>query len=549
MLRLNVNKVSKNIGALEILKDISFKVYTGDKIGIVGRNGCGKTTLIKMIIDESSPTYGTINCYSRIGYLPQDNNSMENSKVIEIIGSSRYDKDTNELINNFQLKDLMNKNMSQLSGGEKTKVLFVKALLNDPEFLILDEPTNHLDWYTIELMESYLNRFKGSILIISHDRHFLDNVVSNIYEIDNGKLNKYSGNYSFYNNQKKLEREKQLIEYEEYIKKKRSLELAARKTMDRANKYNNMSTNDFQRHKAAKIAKRSKAIVSRLNALENKNKPFKPKEINIKIDSILDKTGNILLKGNNISKSFEKPLFRNINFLIEKNSRIGIVGKNGSGKTTLLKIILGNEDFLGNLSLSSTTKIGYFSQELENLNTKNTVIDELAFISGDNSNVRNILGSMMFRGDSIYKKIASLSYGEKVRVSFSKLILEEHNLLILDEPTNFLDIPTQELIEEALLNYKGAILFVSHDRYFVEKMAKEIWELENQNLNIYLGEYDYYLDKKKNINKVHPKEEILSLEMKLSYLSFKLLDCSKEEKENLEKEYFEVSKKLNELKK
>ena len=548
---MDVNNISKSIGSLKILDSISFKLYKGDKVGLIGKNGVGKSTLCKIIIGETSKDNGNISLLGKVGYLPQSIKTREDIKAEDFIGKIYDYNYLMDLLTKLNLKDLMKQNISTLSGGERTKLCFAKTMAEKPDVLLLDEPTNQLDWESMSVIEDYINKFNGAVLIISHDRFFLDRTVSQIYELENMKVNLYRGNYSFYASQKRIEKEKVLLEYEEYMKKKRALEEAARKQMERSNKYNNISVNDFQRHKASKIAKRSKAIISRLENMEEKEKPFKPKEVNIKLDQRIEKTSNVLIRATNISKSFDRLIFKDISFTIEKESRIALLGRNGSGKSTLLKTIMGKETFQGDLSISPSLKIGYLSQGLENLEADSTVIDEMKKVHSDETYIRTILGAMLFRNDDVYKNIEILSFGEKVRVAFSKLIIEDNCLLILDEPTNFLDIPTSEAIEEALLSYKGAILFVSHDRFLVKKLAKEIWELESKKLIKYLSGYDYYLRKKDETEssaEKNVKEEILALEMRLSHISFKLLSCSETDKKILESEYFKIAEKLRNLK-
>lgn len=549
---LDVNSVSKFIEDKEILKNINFKLYRKDKIGIVGRNGIGKTTLLRVITSELETDSGSIKFYGRYGYLPQNLFINNNLFVYELMEETKKYGEFLELLNRFGLSDAEKQKVETLSGGEKTKLYLIRLLLQNPDILILDEPTNHLDYETIEWLENFINEFSGAVLIVTHDRYFLDKTVSKIFELEDKTIREYSGGYTFYATQKKIELDRARLEYEEYIKKKRQLEIAARKHMERANRYNDMSANDFQRGKANKIAKRSKAIISRLQNIEEKEKPKIPKNISIKLEGSSDKTSEILIRVQNISKTYDKTLFENISFSIYRNARIGLIGKNGVGKSTLLKGLMGTISLDGDISISPSVKIGYFSQELEELNLNSTILEELKKINSDESYVRTLLGCMLFRRDDVYKRIENLSYGERVRVAFLKLILEENNLLILDEPTNFLDIPTREIIEEALLDYEGAILFVSHDRYFVEKIAEEIWELSNNDLIQYLGNYSYYLNKKKQSQSkknIDINEEILRLEMQLSHISFRLMNCKDDEKSDLEKEYFEVTKKLKELKK
>lgn len=548
---LDVNNVSKSIKDKEILKDISFKLYRKDKIGLVGRNGVGKTTLLKIITSELEADFGNIKFYGSFGYLPQNLFVNNHMYVYELMNETNKYGDFLRLLNKFGLKGIEKQKIESLSGGEKTKLYLIKLLLKKPDILILDEPTNHMDNQTKEWLEDFINNFDGAVLMVTHDRYFLDRTVTKIFELENKTIKEYKGGYTFYARQKQVELDKARREYDEYIKEKRKLEEAARKHMERANKYNNMSKNDFQRHKAAKIAKRAKAIISRLENMEEKKKPIVYKNINIKLEGSSDKISNILVRAEGLSKSYDKVLFENVSFNIYRNSRIGLVGKNGVGKSTLLKGIMGRVQLEGNIYIAPSAKIGYFSQELEGLNLDLTILEELKSINNDENYVRTLLGSMLFRRDDVYKKISNLSYGEKVRVAFLKLILEENNLLILDELTNFLDIPTKEIIEDALLDYEGAILFVSHDKYFINKIAEEIWELSNNGITQYLGGYSYYLDKKSKSSsneRINIKEKILRLQMELSHISFKLMNCSDEEKGQLEKKYFDIEKELKKLK-
>lgn len=548
---LDVNNISKFIEDKEILKNISFKLYRNDKVGIVGRNGVGKTTLLEIITSNIEADEGTVKFYSSYGYLPQDLFMEDDLYVYKLMEKTKQYGDFLKLLNKFGIKNVENQKIKHLSGGEKTKLYLITLLLKKPEVLIFDEPTNHLDYETIEWLENFINTFNGAVLMVTHDRYFLDRTVSKIFELENKSISKYSGNYSFFANEKKIKLAKEKLEYKEYIKKKRQLEIAARKHMERANRYNDMSVDDFQRGKASKIAKKSKAIISRLENIEKKEKPKISKNINIKFEPSSNKTGDILIRAENLSKSYDKPLFSNISFNIHKNSKIGLVGRNGVGKSTLLKGIVGKIPLDGNIIISPSSKIGYFSQELEELNLKSTILQELKSVNSDESYVRTLLGCMLFRRDDVYKRIENLSYGERVRVTFLKLLLEENNLLILDEPTNFLDIPTREVIEDALMDFEGSILFVSHDRYFVEKIADEIWELSNNKLIQYLGNYSYYLDKKKisqSKDDYDMESEILKLEMQLSHISFKLMNCKENEKEELEKKYLEIAETLKKVK-
>lgn len=548
---LNVDNISKFIKHNEILKDISFKLYRKDKVGIVGKNGIGKTTLLRILVSELESDTGHVKFYGRYGYLPQNLFIESHMYVYELMEETKKYGEFLELLNRFGLNTIEQQKIQTLSGGEKTKLYLIRLLLQNPDILILDEPTNHLDYESIEWLKNFINSFNGAVLMVTHDRYFLDKTVSKIFELEDKHITEYSGGYTFYANKKKAALDKARLEYGIYVKEKRKLEAAARKHMERANKYNNMSKDDFQRHKAAKIAKRSKAIISRLENMEEKEKPSIQKTIKIKLEGSSEKTSNILIRAEQISKTYHRTIFKNISFNIISSTRAALIGKNGVGKSTLLKSLVGKVPVEGKIYIPPSIKIGYFSQELEDLDLDCTILQEMKKTYKDESHIRTFLGCMLFRRDDVYKKIGDLSFGERVRVAFLKLMLEENHLLILDEPTNFLDIPTREIIEEALLDYEGAILLVSHDRYFVDKIATEVWELTEQGLVRYFCPYTDYLDKiKLSFSKeiIDIKEKILKLEMELSHISFKLMNCKNEEKAGLEKEYFQSLEKLKELK-
>lgn len=548
---LNVDNISKFIKHNEILKDISFKLYRKDKVGIVGKNGIGKTTLLRILVSELESDTGHVKFYGRYGYLPQNLFIESHMYVYELMEETKKYGEFLELLNRFGLNTIEQQKIQTLSGGEKTKLYLIRLLLQNPDILILDEPTNHLDYESIEWLKNFINSFNGAVLMVTHDRYFLDKTVSKIFELEDKHITEYSGGYTFYANKKKAALDKARLEYGIYVKEKRKLEAAARKHMERANKYNNMSKDDFQRHKAAKIAKRSKAIISRLENMEEKEKPSIQKTIKIKLEGSSEKTSNILIRAEQISKTYHRTIFKNISFNIISSTRAALIGKNGVGKSTLLKSLVGKVPVEGKIYIPPSIKIGYFSQELEDLDLDCTILQEMKKTYKDESHIRTFLGCMLFRRDDVYKKIGDLSFGERVRVAFLKLMLEENHLLILDEPTNFLDIPTREIIEEALLDYEGAILLVSHDRYFVDKIATEVWELTEQGLVQYFCPYTDYLDKiKLSFSKeiIDIKEKILKLEMELSHISFKLMNCKNEEKAGLEKEYFQSLEKLKELK-
>lgn len=548
---LNVNSITKYIKDKKILENVSFKIYEKQKIGLIGPNGAGKSTLLKVIMKEIISDDGSVDVRRNIGYLPQDFSMDEDKTVEEFLNEYEFHHNLIPTLNRLNINDKYRQRIETLSGGEKTRLYITRIILSNPQLLILDEPTNHLDYEGIKWLVDFISKFQGGVLIVSHDRYFLEKTVNKILELEKGSLREYNGGYSFYKDAKEKEFEREIIAYEAYKKEKKKLELAARKVMERSNKYNNMSQNDFYRGKAAKIAKRSKAIISRLEQMEEVSKPNQPLKINLAFDEEGKRLGDILVRGEKLKKVYENTIFENISFQIQRNKRIGIIGKNGVGKSTLLKAIVGIESVDGNITISPSIKIGYFSQELKNLDENLTLLDEVKNIEADQSKVRNLMACMLFKGEDVFKKISNLSFGERVRIIFLKLILGGYQLLVLDEPTNFLDIISREKIEEALLDYEGAILFVSHDHYFVRRMAQEIWEMDNKGITRYLGDYEYYLDKKsqnEEKNNRIPKEEILNLEMELSTISFKLISCNDNEKKELEEKYFEVLQQLKYLK-
>lgn len=545
LLKLNVSNISKTYLDKELLKDISFSISNDERIGIVGRNGCGKTTLMKIILGEIQSDNGFYDQKCRIGYLPQAN-EIDDINLGQIINNKKISKNIRKLIRDLDLEKLKYKDISLLSGGEKTKLLFVKAVMEEPDLLFLDEPTNFLDWKTIETIECFLKTYKGAILTISHDRVFLDNLVEEIFEINKGKLKKYKGNFTSYKEQKEKEEQRNKIEYIKYKKKEKALRQAAQGIMDKANKLNATSKDDYLRGRNKKLAKKSKSILKRIEKIKKVDKPFIDKEVNITFDEA-DTISPILISGEGITKSFDVPLFNDINFEINRGRKIALLGDNGTGKSTLINIILGRTDYIGSIRINPSTKIGYMPQEFEGFDFENTIIDEMKSVTDDLSLIRNTLGHLMIREDNIFKKFKQLSYGEKVRVALAKLLIQEYNMLILDEPTNFLDIPTKELIEEAIKEYNNSILFVTHDRYLVKNIANEIWELKDKSLNVYLGDFDYYSSK--IIDKPDEKVDVLVLEMKLADLSFKLSSVKDKQKEELEKEYSDLVRKLREAKK
>lgn len=564
-----------------IFENLSGKINDRDKVGIIGTNGVGKTTLIKILVGEEDCDTGKVEVLPssiKIGYLKQNNDFDEDISVVQKIQRYKtefiykYSQDKNQTYEKNLKKSLtdmgfndrdLNKKISKLSGGEKTKLSLCLVLMNNPDVLVLDEPTNHLDVDAIKWLESFLSKLNKTIIIISHDRLFLDNTVKKIFEMHYDNINEYSGNYSSYKYQKGInikninkehsKQEREIKHLEEVIQEKRQW-------FDKAHKA--AGNNDHLRKLAGKHMNAVWSKEKKLEKiLENKIDPYKA---NIPAAFYLinknninkNKLPNYLIKVNRLKKSFEnKVLFDSAALNVKKGDKAALVGSNGSGKTTLLKMIVGSEKpNSGTVYLPISIKLAYFSQELENLNHDNTIVDEVMSIGICRNDARLMLGSLLFKGEDVFKIITKLSMGEKCRVAFAKLLLSGSDILILDEPTNYLDIVSKENIEEVLNQYEGTILFVSHDRYFINSFATKIFEIDNQKIITYEGNYDYYLSKKAemqnrvtaNMNYDKIKDEILQLECELSFLCGRLSEVNLPECSKLETQvkFIDTSEKL-----
>lgn len=517
-----------------VLKNVSFHLNEGDKAALIGANGCGKSTLLKIIMNLEHSDNGdiTIAKDTSIGYLPQNALLDSDKTIYDEILSVKQDlmdmdkelenlqhsmetaqgEELNTLINRhneslriFEQKggyvyksevrgillglgfseDVFSQRVNTLSGGQKTRVALGKLLLNSPDLIILDEPTNHLDMSSIAWLENYLLNYKKTVFIVSHDRYFLDRIVNKVVEIEAGEANTFDGNYSDYAVKKEILRNMAMKAYmkqqakiehqEEVIEKLRS----------------------FNREKSIKRAE------SRVKALEKMERIEKPVEITNEMQLALApriESGKDVLSVTGLTKSYgSNRLFTDLNFEIKKGDHVAIIGDNGTGKTTLLKILnqVENADE-GLFRLGTNVTIGYYDQEHHVLDDNKTIFDEIsdAYPNLNNTEIRNVLAAFLFTGEDVLKRISSLSGGEKGRVSLAKLMLSEANFLILDEPTNHLDITSKEILENALNNYCGTLLYVSHDRYFINQTADRILELKQYRFTEYLGNYDYYLEKK-----------------------------------------------------
>lgn len=573
---LSCQNISKSYNDIPILKDVSFHMEDHDRTAIVGINGAGKTTLLRIIIGEQTADIGIVALTKgrTMGYLAQ-NQAVNSENTIydellsvksDIIALERQIRDTElamktaseqelsvlmdtyarlthafELANGYAYKseltgvlkglgfgeDEFNKSIATLSGGQKTRVALGKLLLLNPDLIILDEPTNHLDLNAIAWLETYLTNYKGAVIIVSHDRYFLDKIATKVVEIDQTRATSFVGNYSDYAVKKEQLRIAALNAYLKQQQEIRHQEAVIEKLRS------------FNREKSIKRAESREKLLGKMDLLE------KPTEAHTDIHMVLTPhitSGNDVLHIEELSKSFDTLLlFEHLAMDLRRGEHVAIIGDNGTGKTTLLKIINGLLDAdMGNITLGTNVHIGYYDQEQQLLHPEKTLFEE---ISDDypyltNTEIRSTLAAFLFTGEDVFKKIGDLSGGERGRVSLAKLMLSESNFLILDEPTNHLDITSKEILEDALNAYEGTVLYVSHDRYFINRTASRILDLTEGRLIEYLGNYDYYLEKKEaasNVSVVSQPEtaiEKVPSESKLDWQQKKELQAKQRKKEN-----------------
>ena len=528
---IQLNNVTKNFVVNEVFSNVKMEINDKDRIAIVGRNGAGKSTLLKIISGEIDFDNGerTVSKDTTIGYLSQEfivredlsiyeemitcfNEIIELEKELEKISYEltseniennpglldKYDRLQNQVLTHKDYhykskidsvlygldfdKEVFNKKVSTFSGGEKTRLSMAKLLLSEPDLLILDEPTNHLDMENVAWLENYLSSYNGAIVIVSHDRYFIDKVVSVVYNLEFGKLKKYVGNYSNFLRQYEEDYEKNLKEYVSQKKDIKRLEEFVQKNIARAS--------------TSKMAKSRQKVLDKMEIIDNPRKDDKAANIEFRIK---EQSGRDVLIINDLQVGYEEQVGQKYNFSVYKGDRLAIVGKNGIGKSTLIKTIAKKQKKLGgNIQYGSKVSLGYYDQKQAEFESSKTILNELwdEYPLMKEAEVRTVLGRFLFRGDDVLKIVRDLSGGEKARLQLAKLMLEKNNLLILDEPTNHLDITSKQVLEEALENYEGTILFVSHDRYFINKIANKVFDITEEGYNIYLGNYDYYLEKR-----------------------------------------------------
>jgi len=574
-MNINFAELSKSYKGKAIFEKISGQINDGDKIGLIGVNGIGKTTLAKILAGLEEKDGGTIAhspSYIKVLYIEQYPLFGENITVydeafnvaLKFYGNAvEASAIAKKCLLEVGLKESKwQQKAKSLSGGEKTKLSLYKAFVGEYDFLILDEPTNHLDMESLAWLEEFVLNISRPILVISHDRYFLDKVANKIWELTPKELRTYKGNYSSY----KIQKENEIKSLtREYNKQQMRISQLKQEINERRSWYNSAhkaaGTNDFYRSKAKKHAKVLKAKQRQLERIENQkvDKPEKPVSPAFEVinKSIIGKKfPKFIVQGKNLCKSFgDRQIFKDVSFNIKPKDKIALLGENGVGKTTLLKIICGlDKDFSGQLEISPSVKIGYFAQELDNLNNEATIFDDVLVEGHTAQEVRLLLAGLLFRGDDVFKKIGNLSMGEKGRVAFAKLILSGASLLVLDEATNYMDIVSKEKIEEVLEEFEGSIIFVSHDRYFVRRLANRIFTIENKTLNCFEGDYEYYLAKRKDQEAQKEigadyriiSENIQRLELELAFLSGKLNETvDEEEKEKLNEKFLAVARELN----
>lgn len=525
MLKIRFNNIKKIYNGNIIFKNISGEVNNGDKVGLIGINGVGKSTLVKIVAGLENADTGNVKLSPetiRIGYLSQV-----------------FDED----------------NYEYLSGGEKTKKAFIKVLNGEYDFFILDEPTNHLDINGIKWLEKLINKINKPMIIISHDRFFLDNVANKIFEMGREGLDCFNGNYTQYRNQKEMKIKTLLQEHKKQQDQIESLEkMINERKQWFARAHKAAGVNDFQRAKSKKHVSVMKSKEKKLEKIKNNLVVVPKKDAVLNFKLINENVPKINIKMVDVTKSYDgKVLFKNVRFMVHGGDKIAIIGNNGCGKSTIVKIMMGLEKpDSGEVYVHPNIRVGYFAQQFENLNVDNTVIDELLLTGEDVNNIRLLLGCLLFRGEDVYKKISVLSMGERSRVAFAKIVLQKPQVIILDEPTNYMDIVSREKIEEVLKLFKGTVIAVSHDRYFIKRFALRQFHITDKRLRIFEGKYeDYekYLKNNPKVNSRYAKDRILILECRLAYTAGKLDSAvGAEEIEQLDKEFFEIVAEIKALK-
>ena len=592
---LQVSNLSKSYPTKDIFSNINFIIEKGDKAGLIGNNGAGKSTLFKILTDEISKDDGEIFIPNgvKIGYLEQQLSIKSHQSIYDyclgvfkdlidiekklreiekkLAKENLNQKEQDDLLhehnrlfeefeekNGYQIKSELegtlkamgfsdedfDKDIQTLSGGQKARVELAYLLLEKPDLILLDEPTNHLDINAIKFLEVFVKNYQGSVIVISHDRYFLDNTVNKILFLDNGSLNTYDGNYTSFIKKRKKELESRYHQYKNQ-----------QKEIDRQEEiiYRLKNQGGSKRKRGISQSRSRQKLLDKMEKIENPNKPNHLMKLKL-TPRIL--SGQDVLAVDKLSKTFDqKEIFSNISFKLFRSERTAIIGENGIGKTTLFKIILGEENpTSGKVYLGQSVHIGYFDQEQKSLDLSNTIFNEISetYPMLTNFEIRSYLAKFMFYNDDVDRKISELSGGERARISLLKLMISDNNFILMDEPTNHLDIDSKEILEDAILDYEGSLLIISHDRYFLNKIASKILLMESKQMTEYLGNYDYY-EKKLSEAKEEPKtnKEIsktqLVKEKKKINLKKNEIRKIKAEIEEIEERHIEIDEKIKEL--
>ncbi len=586
MILLQINKLEKSYDGEVIFSDVDFEVKTGERIAIVGRNGAGKTTLMKIIAGVESYDEGNISKGKQVtmGYLTQQmtldsNDTVMNEMkkpfkdVINIedkmktltdwlsIHADEYDQDIYKeklsqyeaLSNQYELMDGYNyeskiktvltgldfkesdfdRQIQSFSGGQKTRLSMAQMLLSEPDLLLLDEPTNHLDMETTEWLENYLTHFKGAIVIISHDRYFLDKIVNQVYDVALGSVKKYVGNYSKFLKERDAHYEKVMAEYERQQSEIKKLETFVEKNITRAS--------------TSGMAKSRRKVLERMERIEKPRLDAKSAQINFEITRA---TGEDVLKVQNLDIGYSKSITPPINLEVKRHDRIAIIGPNGIGKSTLIKTIAQKIPALGgNIVYGSNIQIGYYDQKQAEFTSNMTILDYVwnQYAHMPEKDIRTILGRFLFTQEEVKKVINDLSGGEKARLQLALLMLEKNNVLILDEPTNHLDIDSKEMLEQALQNFEGTLLFVSHDRYFINELANNIFHITQNGNELFRGDYQYYIEKLEQREAIsrYEQEDVQSTETPKDDQYYANQKQLKKEKRKLERQLEEIENNIS----
>ena len=586
MILLQINKLEKSYDGEVIFSDVDFEVKTGERIAIVGRNGAGKTTLMKIIAGVESYDEGNISKGKQVtmGYLTQQmtldsNDTVMNEMkkpfkdVINIedkmktltdwlsIHADEYDQDIYKeklsqyeaLSNQYELMDGYNyeskiktvltgldfkesdfdRQIQSFSGGQKTRLSMAQMLLSEPDLLLLDEPTNHLDMETTEWLENYLTHFKGAIVIISHDRYFLDKIVNQVYDVALGSVKKYVGNYSKFLKERDAHYEKVMAEYERQQSEIKKLETFVEKNITRAS--------------TSGMAKSRRKVLERMERIEKPRLDAKSAQINFEITRA---TGEDVLKVQNLDIGYSKSITPPINLEVKRHDRIAIIGPNGIGKSTLIKTIAQKIPALGgNIVYGSNIQIGYYDQKQAEFTSNMTILDYVwnQYAHMPEKDIRTILGRFLFTQEEVKKVINDLSGGEKARLQLALLMLEKNNVLILDEPSNHLDIDSKEMLEQALQNFEGTLLFVSHDRYFINELANNIFHITQNGNELFRGDYQYYLEKLEQREAIsrYEQEDVQSTETPKDDQYYANQKQLKKEKRKLERQLEEIENNIS----